>query len=109
MERGSADSPRATEPRVPRKGDRLAGRYHLGTRLGRGGLGDVFEAEDEALGIRVALKLVRLHGRDRDWEVRRLKREVLLARSVSHPNVATVYDVGRHGEADAEQWFLTME
>src|SRR5688572_12404476 len=78
-----------------RIGDRLGDRYVLKSLLGRGGMGEVFEVWDDELEINVALKA--LFGLDPHPErLRLLRREVLLARAVAHPNVCRVYDLGRH-------------
>src|SRR5438105_3213358 len=90
-------------------GERLAGRYRLKRWLGRGGMGEVFEADDEELTIPLALKTLAPALRDHPSAVLRLKREVLLARSVAHPHVCRVYDLGRHGGHADAVWFLTME
>jgi serine/threonine protein kinase len=88
-------------------GQRIAGRYLVQRLLGSGGMGEVYEVWDEELAIPVALKTLRAISTE--GALQRLKRESLLARSVSHPNVCRVYDVGRHGENGATVWFLTME
>src|SRR5436309_356326 len=68
-------------------------------------MGIVYAAWDSELEIPVALKTLRVDAtRDADAVVR-LKREVLLARSVAHPAVCRVYDLGRHDDV----WFLSME
>jgi predicted ATPase/predicted negative regulator of RcsB-dependent stress response len=93
-------------------GERLAGRYRLRGLLGRGGMGDVYEAEDEELSILVALKALRLQPGPDDGArsaLGRLKSEVLVARSITHPNVCRVYDLGRHQVNGDSLWFLTME
>ena len=90
-------------------GERLADRYRVRALLGRGGMGEVYAADDEELGILVALKVLHVAlGAPGDglW---RLKQEVLLARSVAHPHVCRVYDLGRHLDGDRPVWFLTME
>ena len=82
------------------------GRYQLGSRLGAGGMGVVFEAHDPELHRRVAIKL--LHpGATEDAEVTRarLLREARAMAQLSHPNVVAVHDVGRVGD----QIFLAME
>ncbi|HET7250128.1 MAG TPA: protein kinase [Gemmatimonadales bacterium] len=86
-------------------GDSLAGRYRIARRLGSGGMGEVYEAEDQELGIAVALKVLKLEPNPGHDELRALKREVLLARLVTHANVCRVYDLGRAGDT----WYLTME
>jgi len=84
-------------------GDRVADRYRVERLLGRGGMGEVYEAFDEDLGITVALKTLR---EVESAAAERLKLEGMLARSVWHPNVCRVYEVGRHEDS---LWFLTME
>jgi predicted ATPase/uncharacterized protein HemY len=97
-------------PRPPRftAGQRVAGRYRIERLLGQGGMGEVYEAWDDELSIRVALKT--LHGiHDSRTDLQRLKLEGLIARSVWHPNVCRVYDVSHDGSGKATVWFLTME
>ncbi len=89
-------------------GDRLANRYRVVRVLGRGGMGEVYEVWDEELAVPVALKMLRLELSDAEEALRRLKREVLLARSISHPHVCRVYDLGHHMNGQAA-WFLTMD
>lgn len=89
-------------------GDLLAGRYRIGRLIGRGGMGEVYEADDEELGIVVALKVLREMG-SRHASVEMLKLEGMLARAVWHPNVCRVYELGRHGDDKAPLWFLAME
>jgi len=80
----------------------FAGRYRMITRLGQGGMGDVWRADDLVLGTAVAVKLILEPGPDgRD----RILNEVRLARQITHPNVCRVFDVG---EADGCVFF-TME
>jgi hypothetical protein len=83
----------------------LAGRYRVVGMLGRGGMGEVYRADDLKLNQPVALKFL---PRALDSETDRLERffnEVRLARHVSHPAVCRVWDVG---EAEG-QHFLSME
>jgi len=83
-------------------GDIFAGRYRMIARLGRGGMGDVWQADDLVLGTEVALKLLPTTGRaGRE----RILNEVRLARQITHPNICRVYDVG---EADG-RLFFSME
>jgi eukaryotic-like serine/threonine-protein kinase len=75
----------------------LVGRYRVRRILGRGGMGEVYEAFDEVLHEAVALKTVRLAMLDDAAALARFKSEVLLARRVSHPNVCRVLEFGLHG------------
>lgn len=83
----------------------LAGRYRILGPLGRGGMGDVYRADDLKLDQAVALKfLCRSHTETPAW-IARYRNEVRLARRVTHPNVVRVYDMS---EADGEV-FISME
>ena len=97
-------------PEPPRfaAGDQVAHRYRVELLLGRGGMGEVYEAWDDELSIQVALKTLHLPGGTEEAH-KRLKLEGILARSVWHPNVCRLYDLGRHGEGEGATWFLTME
>ena len=86
-------------------GEVLIGRYRVIGLLGRGGMGEVYRADDLKLGQPVALKfLPRPFALDKD-RIERFYAEVRNARQVSHPNVCRVYDVG---EIDGQQ-YLSME
>ena len=87
------------------EGEVLAGRFKIVRFIARGGMGEVYEAEDQVLRERVALKTIRpdVAGDERTME--RFLREVHLARSVTHPNVSRTFDVFHHGALA----FLTME
>jgi hypothetical protein len=83
----------------------LAGRYRIVGLIGRGGMGEVYRADDLKLEQPVALKFLP-RGLDADGErLERFYREVRVARQVSHPAVCRVYDVG---EAEGH-FFLSME
>ena len=77
-------------------GDTLAGRYRIKRFLGRGGMGEVFEVEDLVLHSSVALKTIRPREADRAGAIDRFKREINVARRVTHPNVCRLSDVGSH-------------
>jgi serine/threonine protein kinase len=78
------------------------GRYRVVRKIGEGGMGTVFEAEDEVLGRRVAIK--RLKAADESGR-RRFWREARAAARLAHPNVCPLYEVGE----DASGPFLAME
>jgi eukaryotic-like serine/threonine-protein kinase len=72
----------------------LSERYRLQRRLGRGGMGAVYEALDTALDRRVAVKLIRDDRVGNAAAHERFRREARTAASFTHPNVVTVYDFG---------------
>src|SRR5271168_1091205 len=86
-------------------GTTLADRYRIVSPIGKGGMGEVYRAEDLRLGQAVALKFLPQSLARNEEALARFTREVRLARQVSHPNVCRVFDIG---EADG-QTFLTME
>jgi tetratricopeptide (TPR) repeat protein/tRNA A-37 threonylcarbamoyl transferase component Bud32/TolB-like protein len=73
--------------------------------IARGGMGEVYEAEDQVLHERVALKTIRPDVASDARAMERFHREVHLARTVTHPNVSRIYDLFHHGDLA----FLTME
>ncbi len=88
-----------------RRGMVLAERWAIEEILGQGGMGIVVRARDRALGVTVAIKIVRAElAGDRSW-AERLAREVKLARQIHHPNVCRVFDFGQ----DVARVFLVME
>jgi tetratricopeptide (TPR) repeat protein len=86
-------------------GELLAHRFRIVRFLGHGGMGDVYEAEDEEVHGRVALKTVRSEIAGLAGALERFTREIRLARKVTHPNVCRIFDISHHGEVT----FLTME
>ena len=93
----------AGERLVP--GALLVGRYRIVAALGRGGMGEVYRADDLTLGQSVALKFLPTELARDPERLARFHAEVRIARQVSHPYVCRVYDVA---EADGQP-FLTME
>src|SRR6185436_5860270 len=81
-------------------GTRLGDRYRLIARLGQGGGGAVWRVFDDKIGEELALKLI-----EGGTDLERWRREVALARRISHGNVCRVYDLG---EAGGLRW-VTME
>lgn len=86
-------------------GEKIAGRYHVVRFLARGGMGEVYEVEDQELRERVALKTIRSEVAKDHLTVERFRREIQLARKVTHPNVCRIFDLSFHGGLV----FLTME
>ncbi len=86
-------------------GSLLAERYRIVALLGRGGMGEVYRADDLTLGQPVALKFLPEEAAKDPALLERFRGEVRIARRVSHPNVCRVYDVG---EVEGLT-YLTME
>jgi serine/threonine-protein kinase len=98
-------SQRAVQLIELRPGSLLAGRYQIEATLGQGGSGTVYRAWDRALGEPIAVKVLRPdRAAERSW-IKRLAREVKLARVIRHPNVCRIFELG-HGDG---HWFVTME
>jgi tRNA A-37 threonylcarbamoyl transferase component Bud32 len=101
---GSADTllaSEAAEPSSPsQRGEVLGGRYAILAELGRGAEGVVYRARDLKADTVVALKLLQ-HDEGSDERLLRFRRELQLARKVTHPNVVRIYDLvelpGRFG------------
>ncbi|HWN81773.1 MAG TPA: hypothetical protein VNM87_06740, partial [Candidatus Udaeobacter sp.] len=72
----------------------LGGRFRIVGLLGRGGMGEVYRADDLTLGQSVALKFLPQSVADDPERRQGFLREVRIARDVSHPNVCRVYDIG---------------
>jgi dienelactone hydrolase len=82
----------------------LPSRYHIGREIGRGGMGVVYEADDERLGRKVAIKV--LHsGAEGGERRRRFAQEARAASALNHPNIVTIHDIDAHEDVD----FIVME
>jgi len=86
-------------------GSVLADRYELQTELGEGGMGTVYKARDRELDRIVALKVIRPELARHAEILQRFKRELILARQVTHRNVIRIFDLGVTGNTK----FITME
>src|ERR687883_1903692 len=81
------------------------GRYKIVRKLGAGGMADVYLAEDQELGRRVAIKILNdRHANDEQF-VERFRREAKNAAALSHPNIVSIYD---RGEAEGT-YYIAME
>ncbi len=86
-------------------GTMIDDRYHVLSRLGTGGMAEVYLAEDQQLGRKVALKLLhRRFSEDPDF-VERFRREAQSAAGLQHPNVVSVYDRGAYDGT----YYIAME
>jgi serine/threonine-protein kinase len=86
-------------------GELLASRYRIVARLGSGGMGEVFAADDLKTLRRVALKTIRRDRLDDEHALRRFARECELLRSFEHPNICRLFDV----DLVSSPPFFTME
>ena len=93
------------EPTRFAPGQVIGERYRIIGLLGRGGMGEVYRADDLKLGQPVALKFLPEALSQNDARLRRFLDEVRIARQVSHANVCRVYDIGEH----MGQQHLSME
>ena len=91
----------------------LAGRFRIVRYIAGGGMGEVYEAEDQELHERVAVKTIRAEILGQPNAMARFKREVFLARKVTHPNVCRIFDLFRHKPEGASERdeivFISME
>ena len=98
-------------------GQRIADRYVVERFVARGAMGEVYAVEDTLVAERVALKLLLPELARDSHALARFRREMQLARRVTHPNVCRVHDLSMHEdkaqlgplEIRNASWFLTME
>jgi eukaryotic-like serine/threonine-protein kinase len=81
------------------------GRYRILRKLGSGGMANVYLAEDEELGRRVAIKILNERHASDDLFIERFRREAKSAAGLSHPNIVSIYD---RGEAEGT-YYIAME
>ena len=79
--------------------------YRLIEKIGQGGMGVVYRAEDTRLGRQVAVKFLSARLSQDAIAVERFQREARAASSLNHPNICALFDIGRHGDLP----FLVME
>jgi serine/threonine protein kinase len=98
-------------------GELVAGRYRVLRFVDRGGMGEIYAAEDQLVGETIAIKTLRPELAADTRALQRFRRELQLARRVAHPNVCRLFDLAQHeietttfGMAvRSSTWLLTME
>jgi eukaryotic-like serine/threonine-protein kinase len=91
-------------------GQKIAGRFTVIRYIARGGMGEVYEVEDQFLQrVHVALKMILPHIAEDAGSTHRFEQEVLLARRVIHPNLCPIYDISRSQDPAPPFLFLTMK
>src|SRR4026209_2095433 len=81
------------------------GRYEIWSLIGKGGMGDVYLAQDTSLNRRVALKVLPAEVASNQDRMRRFKQEATSAASLNHPNLAHIYEIGQSDDLN----FIAME
>jgi serine/threonine protein kinase len=92
-------------PRAPLAPGTRLGPYEIVGALGAGGMGEVYRARDTRLGRDVAIKVLGGGFHDHPEYLARFEREARAVAELSHPNIATLHDVGRDGEIE----YLVLE
>lgn len=111
----SASAGPGPQSRVFSEGALVAGRLRITRFIDSGGMGEVYEAYDERLHLRLALKTLRFDLTSTDQALQRFQREIRIARGVAHRNLCRVFDFLEHriaeGKSGAERVIpcLTME
>ena len=108
--RTAFDAPSSVAGGVVVPGQAFGPRYHIIRLLGTGGMGAVYQAWDDELGVAVAIKIIRPEISEdpehAEQMARRFKRELLLARQVTHRHVVRIHDLG---EIDGIKYSLSTQ
>jgi Tol biopolymer transport system component len=102
---GAGTGPSPAEKRPSLEPGRRLGRYEIRSRLGAGGMGEVYRALDTRLQREVAVKVVAPRRKQRPGALERVEQEARAASALNHPNIITVFDIGE----DASSPYIVME
>jgi eukaryotic-like serine/threonine-protein kinase len=104
--------PQVDEPGVSYRlnsGRILCRRFRIVRFVAAGGMGEIYEARDQELQETIAIKTIRRDLSSQAAFLQRFRREVHLAKQVTHPNVCRIYDLFRHSDSDDDCVFVSME
>jgi eukaryotic-like serine/threonine-protein kinase len=87
----------APKPPQDERINKIYGTYQVRSRIGSGGMGEVYLAFDTRLGRQAALKFLSAHTATDETLVRRFQLEARTASSLNHPNILTIFDIGKFG------------
>ena len=101
-------------PKRPAKTDRLigtvlAGKYKILKKIGEGGMGSVYIANQDPIDRKVAVKVLLSKLAEDEVAVKRFEQEAKAISRMQHPNTVTIYDFGRTEEGDEERLYIVME
>ena len=84
------------------------GRYEIRSKIGAGGMGEVYLAEDTQLHRKVALKVLPADVASNQDRMRRFNQEATAAAALNHPNIAHIYEVGETDGVNFIRWSSSM-